>query len=140
MKRYRTVLLVLVIAILAAGIYAYREYHRKPAALNELSADQVISADSLLAAYSLNEEAANKKFLGKVIDVTGTVAAITGQQDTVANVQLGAKEGIAHVSCSISLSEISKLKELSEGKVTTIRGVCTGYLMDVELNRCVIIK
>ena len=140
MKRYRFLILTILVVIVAAGIYAYREYHRKPAALSEVGADVALSADSLLAAYSTNEDAANKKYLGKILDVTGEIASLNNEQDTVINILIGPREGMAHVSCSVAASEVTKLKSLAVGKTTPIRGVCTGYLMDVELNRCVIVK
>jgi uncharacterized protein (UPF0333 family) len=139
-KRYRFLILAIILIIVAAGMYAYREYHRKPAALSEVGADAALHADSLLAAYSANEEAANKKYLGKILDVTGEIVSLTNEQDTVINILIGRKDAMAHVSCSVAATEIPKLKSLSVGKSTTIRGVCTGYLMDVELNRCVIVN
>lgn len=140
MKRYRFLLLSILLVVVAVGIYAYREYHRKPEALTEVGADAALTADSLLAAYSTNEDAANKKFLGKILDVSGVIASMTNEQDTVINILLGPEDGMSHVSCSVSATESSKLKSLAVGKAATIRGVCTGYLMDVELNRCVIVK
>jgi hypothetical protein len=139
-KRYRYIFLAILLIIVAVGVYAYREYHRKPAVLTEVAADAELSADSLLAAYSTNEDAANKKYLGKILDVTGEIASLGNEQDTVINILLGPKEGMSHVSCSVSATELSNLKSLAVGKSATIRGVCTGYLMDVELNRCVIVK
>ena len=29
---------------------------------------------------------------------------------------------------------------LQEMNIISVKGICTGYLMDVELNRCVIVK
>lgn len=140
MKPFRFILFAVIIVIAAAAIYGYREYYRKPVALTEVSADLALPADALLTAYSTNEDAANKKYLGRILDVTGQVASIASQQDTVINILLGRPEGMAHVSCSVSSTEASKIKKMAAGQSVTIRGVCTGYLMDVELNRCIIVK
>jgi len=42
------------------------------------------------------------------------------------------------VSCLMDSSYIKLKKVFTPVAQITIKGICTGYLMDVELNRCVV--
>jgi hypothetical protein len=134
----RIVLITLLIILCSAGIYIYREYNRKPASLNNLSAVVNINADTLISQFALNEAEANKKYLGKVISVKGFINKIDNQQDTLLNILLGNSLLSTSVSCLMDSSYIKLKKVFTPGAQITIKGICTGYLMDVELNRCVV--
>ena len=121
-------------------IYAYKEFTRNPADLSKSDAVERIAASDLCMLYSNYEDSANKKYLGKVIEVTGIVVEIENQQDTLLTILLGDSLQSAKVSCLIDKKQAEAIKNLVLGDVVKLKGICTGYLMDVELNRCVIVK
>jgi tRNA_anti-like len=123
-----------------AAIYGYKEFNRKPADLSNINPQVIVSVDSIVAAYSDDEASANKKYLGKTILVSGLVAEVNNQQDTLLNVVLGNTEGINNVSCLLDKKQLGNLKYCTVGKSISIKGICTGFLADVELNRCVIVE
>ncbi|MEO5999070.1 MAG: hypothetical protein ABIN89_20010 [Chitinophagaceae bacterium] len=132
--------LALLIVITIAGIYAYREYNRKPADLSNVASQSSTTADSLVMLFEKDELKANALYLGKAIDVTGVIAEITNQKDTIINVTLGKKDDMHRVSCLMDVQHINDVKTYKESDMIKLRGICNGYLMDVELNRCVVIK
>ena len=134
----RIVLITLLIILFSAGIYIYKEYNRKPARLNNLPAVVNINADTLISQFALNEAEANKKYLGKVISVKGLINKIDNQQDTLLTILLGDSLLSSSVSCLMDSSYIKLKKVFTPGVQIIIKGICTGYLMDVELNRCVV--
>ena len=134
----RIVLITLLIILFSAGIYIYKEYNRKPARLNNLPAVVNINADTLISQFVLNEAEANKKYLGKVISVKGFINKIDNQQDTLLTILLGDSLLSSSVSCLMDSSYIKLKKVFTPGVQIIIKGICTGYLMDVELNRCVV--
>jgi uncharacterized protein (DUF1330 family) len=138
MKRY--LLAVLFLTILCMGIYAYREFTRKPADLNKSDAVDHLTASDLYMLYSNHEDSANKKYAGKVIEVTGTVTDIENEQDTLLTIMLGDTLQSGRISCLLDKNYMAAAKNKIRGDVVKIKGICTGYLMDVELNRCVIVK
>jgi hypothetical protein len=99
-----------------------------------------MSAANLISEFNENENAANNKYLGKIIEVTGPVAEVNNEQDTVINISLGSNEKLRKVSCRMDSRHFSEVKKYSEGNIITIKGTCDGFLMDVELSRCVISK
>ena len=132
--------LILLIVIIIVGIYAYREYNRKPADLANVASESSTTADSLVMLFEKDEPKANALYLGKPIDVTGIIAEITNQKDTMVNVTLGKKDDMHRVSCLMDVQHINDVKTYKAGDKIILRGICNGYLMDVELNRCVVIK
>jgi tRNA_anti-like len=129
----------LAIAVVAA-IYGYKEFNRKPEDLSNISPQAIVTVDSIVAAFSNDEATANKKYLGKTIQVSGMITEVNNQQDTLLNVVLGNTESINNVSCLLDKKQLTNLKYCTVGKPISIKGICTGFLADVELNRCVIIE
>jgi hypothetical protein len=140
MKLKRKYILAALVVMLLAGWYAYREYNRKPADLTSLKPVAGMDAVQLAGLYEADESKADSLYLGKAIDVSGTIADIQNQQDTLINILLGDKDAMHRVSCLMNNAYATEIKKYKPGDALTIRGICTGYLMDVELNRCVIIK
>ena len=136
----RYLLAIVLVTAVALSIYAYKEFNRKPADLNKSDAVEHITASDLSALYSNNEDSANKKYLGKVIEVTGSVIDIENQQDTLLTILLGDTLQTGLVSCLMDKNYMADAKNKVRGDIVKIKGICTGYLMDVELNRCVIVK
>ena len=128
--------------LLIAGIfaYAYHEYTRRPADLSDVRSEASVQAPALVDLYEKDEQQANKLYLGKAIDVNGVIAAIDNQKDTSVNVLLAGKDEMHRVSCLLNPNQLEKIKKAKPGDAISLRGICTGYLLDVELNRCVIIK
>lgn len=131
---------VLLLAVAAASWYIYAEYNRKPSDLSSLKPQAKVNDSVLITLYMSNEQIANQKYLGKPIDVTGTVLEIINLNDTVANIMLGKADELHKVSCLMDAKHVNDVKDYIPGNKITIRGICTGFLIDVELNRCVIIK
>ncbi len=134
----RIVFITLLIILCSVGIYIYKEYNRKPVSLDDLPAVVNINADTLISQFALNEAEANKKYLGKVISVKGFINKIDNQQDTLLTILLGDSLSSSSVSCLMDTGYIKLKKVFTPGTQITIKGICTGYLMDVELNRCVV--
>ena len=67
---------------------------------------------------------------GKVSDVK--LEPSTGQ----ATVILDSGDPLAAVTCSFYDDEAKMLKKIKQGEAITVKGKCTGKLMDVVLNKC----
>jgi tRNA_anti-like len=134
----RNVFFFLLLVAFGVGAYLYKEYNRKPASLDSLPAVVNINADTLINQFTSNEAEANKNYLGKVISVKGFINKVENQQDTLLTIVLGDTLLPSGVSCLMDTGYIKLKKVFTPGAQITIKGICTGYLMDVELNRCVV--
>lgn len=136
--RYLLAIILVIATVLC--IYAYKEFMRKPADISKSDALETITASDLYSLYSNYEDSANKKYLGKILEITGSVVEIENQQDTLLTILLGDTLQPGRISCLIDKKQTATAKNILLGDVLKIKGICTGYLMDVELNRCVIVK
>jgi hypothetical protein len=136
----KNIILIVVLILLGAGIYFYKEYNRKPADISNVAPALSVNALSLVESYESDEAIANQQFLGKAIQVTGTIAEINNQQDTLVNVLIGDSNSMHKVSCLLDGRHLASVNNYRVGQQIIIRGFCTGFLMDVEMNRCVVIE
>jgi tRNA_anti-like len=133
------IILGLFVALLIAGLWAYKEYNRKPADIKSEKADLSITAVELLQRYNKNSAAADSAFVDKIVEVSGSIKQIEQTSDSSATIYLGVASLENNVSCLLQASETAKAKNFKQGDSVSLRGVCTGFLMDVELNRCVVV-
>ncbi len=128
-------LIVFIIAIAGAAYYytfIYAKNHHRNA---QTESSIIITADSLTAAYQNNELAANKQFLNKALEVTGTIISINKDQANHVTLLIGKADAFSNVSVTLtSTSPITK----KPGETITVKGVCTGNLSDVIINEGVI--
>jgi hypothetical protein len=134
MKWKNLVLLVLILAALGAG-YGYYLYQKPVPTAAALATDFSLAATELYAAYETDEAAANERYLGKTLELTGTVAAVTTDEAGQVTVQLDAGGLLGGVSCELAPGQTT---ELQVGEEVRLKGICSGMLMDVVLNRCVV--
>ena len=128
---------LLCIMLLAAG-YGYCFYNRHHMDVSEKNIDFNLTAQQAFDEFNLNENSSNKKYLNKVLKITGQVNSIeiTNNNEII---QLNANE-LGGVSCLFSKKNISLLSGLKKGNTVVVKGLCTGFLMDVNLVDCVMEK
>jgi hypothetical protein len=129
MRKKRTILwlclLLLVLAGIGWGWHLYDKPHRSAAGI---SPDLTITADSLYHQYQSDERSADQHFMGKVLRVSGHLAEIW-----ILAAEAGAPGGI---NCQLFAGTAVE-HEPKPGDAVTIKGRCTGFLMDVNLTDCV---
>ena len=125
---------ILLLAILGGGI-GYYMYNKPVDKMASMSVDETISAEQLFSVYESDENAANARFLDKVIAVKGTVIKTTKDSEK-ATILLDTGDMLANIMCQMEDLDI----ELpAEGSTISIKGLCTGYLTDVVLIKGIII-
>lgn len=137
MRKKRTILwlslLLLVLAGIGWGWHLYDKPHRSAAGI---SPDLTITADSLYHRYQSDERSADQHFMGKVLRVSGHLAEI--QHSGKAEIWILAAEAGAPGGINCQLFAGTTVEhEPKPGDAVTIKGRCTGFLMDVNLTDCV---
>ena len=135
-KKYLWFLVLPVIALLFFGI---KEYNRQPKDLTEAKPQEKITAVALITAFKNDEATANKTYLGKTVEISGVINEIENEEDTLINIYLGDSTLMEKVSCTMDMRNKEKFINLKPGQQVSIIGFCTGYLQDVEINRCAIV-
>lgn len=120
--------------IAIAGFLGYM--YQKPAE-KTVSGQAVytLNASDLYAQFEENEAKANEKFLNQVVAVKGKISDIEKTDSLGINITLES-EGMFGVICEVT--EGYENLSLKAGDSVTVKGLCTGVLMDVVLVKCLI--
>jgi hypothetical protein len=134
-KRYLFGIGLLLLLLVAWGIYKVNLPHRNAAGEQTVAS---LSATNLYNEFLNVENVANKKWIGKVIEVSGTIASVSESGNYISiNLRASADGG---VNCSILKKDLDTGAKFNTGDSITIKGKCTGFLMDVNLVDCVVKK
>ena len=139
MKTYIKVALFFVSFIaLAAILAALYMYNLKHTDMAKAKPDFVITSTLLQKEFEDNESSASLRYINKIIEVTGKIASIKTADNNSINITLATASDLSSVICTFpAIADPSKLKT---GDEITLRGECSGFLMDVLLNNCAVIK
>jgi hypothetical protein len=132
MKR---ILIFLVVLVIAGGLYGIYLYNKKPADTHDENPDFELSATDLVKEFSANEEMATKKYVDKILIVTGPIKEVN---TTASTVFLDGADPLITITCSFYVNEEDQLKKLKPGEVVHIKGKCTGKLIDIVMNNCIL--
>lgn len=129
------IVVVLTLFLLFLKLYIFRN---SDTSVGSRKADTELNAGELIKSFETDELSANARYLNKVIEVKGIVDNIADTKNDI-TVYLKEKGKTAGVMCSFAKIEL-KHKTLKPGDTAIIKGVCNGYLMDVVLNKCAVVK
>ena len=127
------------IAIIAIAMIAYIVVLKWPKATVGSKAVEVeVSAQKVYNDYTKNENAAQTKYFGKVILVSGIIDEKYSDEDGAPVVIL--REGNNDPAAVVTLesNQASKLKEYGEGDAIKIKAQCSGMLIEVTFSKGVI--
>lgn len=141
MKKLFFIIIALVVLFLIAALVSGLYFKYMPDKnLNKVKADFVLPANKLFNEFDSNEEQANKKYMDRIIEVSGNIAEINEDQKGAKVITLKNKDDFSGVLCTLKENETATLSNYKINQPIKIRGVCTGMLMDVVLNKCVVIE
>lgn len=138
MKPYVKIALFVVAFIAISGILAALYlYNLKHTDMAKAKPDFIITATALQKEFEENEATASSKYINNILEVTGLIESVTPADSN--NVSLSLKTGSDMSSVICTLAAIADPSKLKTGDEITIRGECSGFLLDVLLNNCAII-
>lgn len=97
-----------------------------------------MSAAEIIRAYESNEVAADQKYKGRTVEVTGVVGDISKDfmGEPFMTLGTGKQFEIPSCQCYFVKEDHSKLGTLRKGQTVTIRGTVDGLMMNVQLKNC----
>jgi tRNA_anti-like len=128
------VLIIAITAILIALIF----YFKKHADLSNANPDFVVTAASLQKEFEQDEVTASAKYINKILELSGEIQYIARTDSNSLNLSLKTDNEYSSVICTFS--EGKGPSDPKTGDIITLRGICSGYLMDVLLNNCALIS
>ena len=122
------------IAGLLAALYIY---NKKPVDTSRVKPDFTVNASDLLREFTSGENTAAAKYTDKIVEVTGKITAVRSDYNAT-TISLETSDPASAVICT--LNTLVDDSTLTIGDEITIRGECSGFLLDVLMNNCSIIK
>jgi hypothetical protein len=136
-KRWLVFAIVMAFVIIVTGVVLY-VFRSNPDSVKKFKPDFTLTAREITSAFEEDENNANKLYLVKVILVKGIVKEVTTSDGENIIIYLdGTLTG--GVSCLFKLDEISGM-EIKPGDTLSIKGKCTGFILDVVLTKCCLVK
>lgn len=133
--KFMYLFIILLIAGLLSAIYLYNKPQKN---MQKQKTDFAVTATDLQMEFQSDEAAAHQKYLGKNVEVTGKIISVNIEQDKVVSIILETPDKMSSVICTFS--EKMDPKEIDPSQPVKVRGELSGFLMDVLLNNCVLIK
>lgn len=148
MRKKTVIILVILLVIAAAAMYGWNEYHRTNASLVNREASYKVTAGELISEFEKSDTLSEKKYLGKLVQVEGTIKQVEKDESNDYTVVLGESSGMSGIRCSMDTSFKTEAAALKTGDHVIIKGMFTGYQKDetgllgsdIILNRAVITK
>ncbi len=135
MKRTFLILIAALVGITVSScLNIFREADRD---VSKKTADYELEAKALVESFEMHEDSANLRYLDKIVLVEGKVTTIS-EKEEVTTVYLKEDEDLTGVLCSFNPGSIDT-KSLKVGDKIKVKGICSGYLLDVVLNRCSVV-
>jgi len=135
----RILILVGVIALLGAiGAFVMTQ-PKAELDVSKAKAALEINASNIYKSFSDNEAKANELYAGKVIEISGTLQAVDQDNQGSYKVTLDTDGQMGNVVCTLGTNSPNSVKSLKIGKAIAVKGVCTGYLFDVIIEKAIIL-
>lgn len=137
----RTMIIVGATIAVVAGVFAFMEYNRGVEGADSMDVAATVTAADLLSAFTADEAAATAKFVGtteQAVQVTGAIRAMEPTGDGKVTVILETGDPLAGITCEFAEADVPATWR--SGANVSVKGICTGMLMDVVLVRCVAVE
>ena len=131
MTMKKIIIALLLIGTIGGGIGLYM-FNKPLESMSSMNSDFKMEASVLLEAFENDENSANAKYLDKVIEVKGSVEKIEEKEGNM-TIYMDADNPLSNVIFQLENS-VSNIKVSDH---VTLKGVCTGYLMDVVMVRAI---
>jgi hypothetical protein len=128
---------MLLIALGGTTVGTYLWFKPVPAT-KSMKTELSISASELFEAFETDEVASNVLYLNKVMEIKGLVREKNTNNAGITVVVLETDDLMFGVNCEFETN--GGAEKMEPGDLVTIKGICTGKLLDVVLNRCIFIN
>lgn len=131
----KIILAIIVIGAIVGGIFFYRNWYMPHRDVKDEKGVEV-TAQSIMDAYTADEKKANGLYLDKAIQVTGEVTEISKNKAGKTVISLKTNDPMGGVRCTMKVPA----DNIKVGAPVIVKGICTGYLMDVTLIDCYLVQ
>lgn len=136
-KNYIAIALILLVTI--GLVAAFNMYNKPHVNIKRAKADVIVTAQGLLESYQNDETLANANYVNKVVEVSGEIHEIKIENGN-SIIVLKDADIMSTILCHMAPEENLKVLKLKKEGTITVKGICTGYLLDVVMVRCILVQ
>ncbi|MEE9407954.1 MAG: hypothetical protein V3V28_07760 [Polaribacter sp.] len=138
MKTKKIIISIFILGFIGAFV-AYKMYNKPHVNVANEKADITLTANKILADFSTDETTANTKYLEKIVQVKGVVSKVEVENE-IGIITLETNDEFGSVICHLTPLASKNITKIKERQELVLKGICTGYLMDVILVKSIIIN
>ena len=144
-KKWLAIVGILLVIALGAGLYAYKEYMRKPKTALEVETVFTLSPHDISKSFMDDEQKANKTYSGKAIAITGAISDM--KTDENGNRTIIFSDSSLNMTIIASMDSTNNVKAagLKSGDNICVKGFFVGFDNNellgsqIQFKRCAII-
>ena len=129
---------------LVAAVLVWKFYINKPHQdIENATPAFSMTTEEIWKQFTADEKKSGLTYNDKVIELAGTVGRVIDNDSlvTVAFImEADSMFGDKSISCEMLKKYNDEAKALSKGSAVKIKGYCAGYIGDLKLNKCSIVK
>ncbi|REE83122.1 putative nucleic acid binding protein [Lutibacter oceani] len=137
--KYFKILLAGLTLIIIGLFFVINLYNKPFKDVKNSKAEFVISAQELINDFQVDENLANKKYVDKLIQVKGEIVDISITKGN-SSITLKDINGFSSIICHMLPEDNLNSLKLKKGDFVHVKGMCTGYLLDIIMVRCILIN
>jgi hypothetical protein len=133
------ILVLISLLVVLVLTFALKQLNKTHTDIRSSRPTMVLTAQNLISEFEEDEEAATIKFTEKLIQFDGTIfnISISDGNSIITIKKNGSESGII---CQMLMEDNLNSIKLKKGENVTIKGICSGFLLDVIMVRCIIVK
>ena len=138
-SRKLKIIIGLVLIVIIVSIIGINKYNKPHVDVRNSDVAFTFIPEKLINEYQQDEGLATKKFANQILQIEGdtyTISTLNGNSIITFNNETL----ISSVICHLQPEENNKILNLKKDQYITIRGICTGYLLDVVMVECVLVN
>ena len=127
--------LIVLLVLLVVTVIGVKTYNKPHVDVVKTEAKYKLDAQQLINSFITDEDKASKKYVNTIIQVSGEALEISP-----GTISIKYKDSASTILCNFLPKEDEKLTKIKKGDKIKVKGICTGYLLDVVLVECVLIQ
>lgn len=138
LKAKKFKILIVGLTLIIVGLFFILNLYNKPFIDIKNSNPKIkVTAQKILKDFQVDENLANEKYVDNLILIKGKIANIS-YDNGISIITLEDANGFSSIICHmLPEASLNVLKQKKDDQIM-VKGICTGYLLDVMMVRCVL--
>lgn len=133
------IILAVFLAIILALIVSISYFNKPHVNVEKSDADYFLTSQNLIEEYEKDEVTTDRKYSEKILQVEGIIYELSTLKGSRV-ITLRNEDLESNITCYITPEENVNTLNLKIGQDIVIKGICTGYLLDVIMVKCVLVN